>query len=353
MQFSEKKVLLSDEDYNKLLNLSKKKDSDVPTGTDIQLQKLNNDFIKNKIIKENMNAQLWQKLDKRLQTLSPIKTNNVSQLPVSSLLAATQPSSSSSNVSQFRSSQPPQQQQQLQQQQQSFSSPSKGRSEENVREFLEENTNKTNRNKVLRLYDLLIRNPSVDVTPSNIYVAGTKIVGSTVNVLKHLVGRAAKLTYNVDLLLAALSEDPSSVNLIHNKQASSILRDLQRPSDSQGQGPASVQARPRTSTPYSSPAKRTVTPLKDIKDISKLGESTLTSTTAGDTKFFSHDDDDDDDDEDDDDRRYMAIGYSPELAAGLQEDEEEGEEEGAKKLRKQIRGSGKKVKKFKWQSLWS
>ena len=79
----------------------------------------------------------------------------------------------------------------------------------------------------------------------------------------------------------------------------------------------------------------------------------MTSTTAGDTKFFSHDDDDDDDDEDDDDRRYMAIGYSPELAAGLQEDEEEGEEEGAKKLRKQIRGSGKKVKKFKWQSLWS
>ena len=151
MQFSEKKVLLSDEDYNKLLNLSKKKDSDVPTGTDIQLQKLNNDFIKNKIIKENMNAQLWQKLDKRLQTLSPIKTNNVSQLPVSSLLAATQPSSSSSNVSQFRSSQPPPQQQLQQQQQQSFSSPSKGRSEENVREFLEENTNKTNRNKVLRL----------------------------------------------------------------------------------------------------------------------------------------------------------------------------------------------------------
>ena len=113
MQFSEKKVLLSDEDYNKLLNLSRKKDPDVPSGTDTQLQKFNNDFIKDKIIKENMNAQLWKKLDKRLQTLSPIKTapttatiattatTATNQLPISSLLA-----SASSNV------QPRQQQQQ-------------------------------------------------------------------------------------------------------------------------------------------------------------------------------------------------------------------------------------------------
>ena len=221
MNHSVRRVLLSQDEYDRLLSRAK------PSDADIRLKEYNSNMIKDKIIKKNNEAAALKKLDDQIQSLTPIKTVNVSPPSLSqsvNLPAQTMPKTVAPPTNQpqppptpppppspppLLASQPPE-----------SSSPVA----QDVLGFLEQNTNKTNRSRVLKLYNLLRQNPSVRVTKDKIYVDDQPLPNAaTLDIMKHLVGRAGKLKYSgLNPLLDALS-DQNVKGIVQNKGALTML----------------------------------------------------------------------------------------------------------------------------------
>ena len=232
MNHSIRKVLLSQDEYQCLLDNTK------PSDASIRLQEINSNMIKDKIIKKNNEAQALKKLDEQIQKLTPIKTQSTNVVPSLSQSVnlpsqtapqtATPPTSSPSTnpTSPINPTSQP------------STSQSVGPSD--MLSFLEQNTNKTNRPKVLKLYNLLRQNPSVRVTKDKIYVDNQVLANApTLDVLKHLVGRAANLKYSTINPLLEVLTNQNVKGVIQNKKALTMLT----------QTPASTVPPLKTSTP--------------------------------------------------------------------------------------------------------
>ena len=221
MNHSIKKVLLSQDEYQRLLDRTK------PFDAAIRLQEINSNMIKDKIIKKNNEAVALKKLDEQIQSLTPIKTQSVNVPPSLSqsvnLPAQTTPQTTTPSASQPSTNQPSVHHPNTTSRP---VSPTNSRpvSPTNMLSFLQDNTNKTNRPKVLRLYNLLRQNPSVRVTRDKIYVDNQVLPNApTLEVLKHLVGRAANLKYStINPLLEVLSNQ-NVKGIIQNKKALTML----------------------------------------------------------------------------------------------------------------------------------
>ena len=232
MNHSIRKVLLSQDEYQRLLDNTK------PSYASIRLQEINSNMIKDKIIKKNNEAQALKKLDEQIQKLTPIKTQSTNVVPSLSQSVnlpsqtapqtATPPTSSPSTnpTSPINPTSQP------------STSQSVGPSD--MLSFLEQNTNKTNRPKVLKLYNLLRQNPSVRVTKDKIYVDNQVLPNApTLDVLKHLVGRAANLKYSTINPLLEVLTNQNVKGVIQNKKALTMLT----------QTPTSTVPPLKTSTP--------------------------------------------------------------------------------------------------------
>ena len=287
MNHSVKKVLLTQDEYQRLLASTK------PSNADVRLQQINANMIKDKIIKKNNEAQALKKLDEQIQSLTPIKTQTVNAQPSLSQSVNLPPPPPPAPPSTPPPTQPPSPNQSSASQPSPSQSPARPSQsqppthQQDMLSFLQENTNKTNRPKVLKLYNLLRQNPSVRVTKDKIFVDDQVLPNApTLEVMKHLVGRAANLKYStINPLLEVLS-DENVKGIVQNKQALTML--------------AKPPAAPlKTSTPKPQPRRQKSKMKTDAESDVFFSQDEKEWSTDDDSDTLDGNDADDDDDDDD------------------------------------------------------
>ena len=194
MEYAEKKVLIDKKDFDALLNQGPFRTDpilDAPNVTSVKLQQLNDNFIKEKTRKKNQKDVEWNRLASRLQPIiSPLYNpvpNNTANEPIS-------PANTTLNNSADQ--------------------------EADIVDYLDEKIANNQRNKAQRLYRILLSHPNeIRVTKLRIYVNDQQLPGTTLSIIKNLIGRSRTLSYNVDKLLDVIATDPGTENLIGNWQA--------------------------------------------------------------------------------------------------------------------------------------
>ena len=207
MEYAEKKVLIDKKDFDALLNQGSSRSDpilDAPNVTSVKLKQLNDHFIKEKTRKKNQKDVEWNRLASRLQPIiSPLynPAPNTISLPNETISPANN-TTLNNNTDQ----------------------------EADIVDYLDEKIPNNQRNRAQRLYRVLLSHgDEIRVTKLRIYVNGQQLPGTTLSIIKNLIGRSRTLSYNVDKLLDVIATDPETENLISNWQAVQYIQKQSEP----------------------------------------------------------------------------------------------------------------------------
>ena len=193
MEYAEKKVLIDKKDFDALLNQGPFRTDpilDAPNVTSVKLQQLNDNYIKEKTRKKNQKDVEWNRLASRLQ---PIISPLYNPVPNNTANETISPANTTLNNSADQ--------------------------EADIVDYLDEKIANNQRNKAQRLYRILLSHPDeIRVSKLRIYVNGQQLPGTTLSIIKNLIGRSRTLSYNVDKLLDVIATDPGAENVIGNWQ---------------------------------------------------------------------------------------------------------------------------------------
>ena len=251
MEYAEKKVLISQKDFDKLLNQgSFKRDAilDAPKVTSIKLKQLNDNFLKERTLKKNQKDLQWSKLASRIEPiLSPLYRPAPPTAPPPALSIEDNDQDD----------------------------------EMEIVDFLDDNLTASIRNKGQRLYQVLLDHPEeIRVTKKRIYVNGQSLPGNTLAIMKNLIAKSKNLSYNVKRLLNVIALDLNVKTLIGNEEALNYI--------SQSEGPVytsspkgSPNKRKKGKSPAKSPAKsKKSSPKKKKKQESKASKKEETDDSS-------------------------------------------------------------------------
>ena len=243
MEYAEKKVLISQKDFDTLLNQgSSKRDAilDAPKVTSVKLKQLNDHFLKERTRKKNQKDLEWSRLTSRIEPI------------LSPLYRASSPATAATAA-------------------QPVGTATDDNDEDNemqIVDFLDDNLTPTIRNKGQRLYQILLDYPEeIRVTKKRIYVNGQPLAGNTLAIIKNLIAKSKNLSYNVKRLLSIIALDGNVKNLISNEEALNYIKQAEEPHlTSSPKGTPGRKKSPRKKSQAKSPAK---TPVKSKKSPAK------------------------------------------------------------------------------------
>ena len=212
MQFSEPKVLISQSELTRLLNLSKEKETPSQDNTPVKVQKLNENFLKKKQLDKFQTDQQWDRLNYRLR---PILSSSLSSAQVPNSLDKTTTDSSFKKTSV------------VDDEDDTVDETMDTSDRFELVDYIESNLPKSMVGRGLLLYKILLKHPEIRITKDKIFVNDERLPSNTINIFRHLIGKSKNLHYDLLPLLRVLSlEHNDQLNrIIGNKEANSILKE--------------------------------------------------------------------------------------------------------------------------------
>ena len=210
LQWSEPKVLISKKQLDRILNGQSQPQQNVTS--DVAVQQKDANFASAQKLNKIELDKKWARLNSRL---GPIISSSVSV-----------PSPPSSTSSSF----PPASTQAAKSALETDDSNLTLNSNELV-DFIESNLSKNMAGRSLLLARILLAHPEIKISKKRIYVNDQALPSSTVNILRHLIGRFNRLHYDLTPLLFVLSQDYNDqlLRLIQNKEFRDLLKNPSAP----------------------------------------------------------------------------------------------------------------------------